>query len=234
MRRTSARCLRAFCRSGDDPTTGKGQQLPDQTRRRLLIVFPKRLRTLGLTLTLAGCFAASTCFTSASASTYLHSSHNVAAGGGSSAAGGPVQLTGYSNNDGTDLAAILTGTIGDHGKAIRTDAAGRGSARQFARLEIVTSRGSFKLEVTDLAKSLLRGFSQFPTDTSTCSGEVMVSGNSPIVTGSGTGDYRGISGTFQLTITIDEVDPWPHCSSTSPHLAQIVYLRGTGSVTFRA
>ncbi len=47
--------------------------------------------------------------------------------------------------------------------------------------------------------------------------------------GSGTGAYKGISGTFQMTITIYEVDSWPKCSAL---LAQDIFMTGSGTVSF--
>ena len=90
------------------------------------------------------------------------------------------------------------------------------------------------MEVSGLEGNLLRAFGGFPTDRSTCSGNVTVSGPGPIVAGSGRGQYRGITGTFDLTITINEVDSWPNCSGTTPYLAQSVFLSGTGRVSFDA
>jgi hypothetical protein len=50
-----------------------------------------------------------------------------------------------------------------------------------------------------------------------------------VVVGSGTGAYKGISGNFKLTITINEVDSWPKCTSL---LAESIYTSGSGPVSF--
>lgn len=53
----------------------------------------------------------------------------------------------------------------------------------------------------------------------------------PVVAGSGTGSYRGISGSFALTVTIDEVDVKPVCNGTSKFLSQVILLAGSGTVS---
>jgi hypothetical protein len=57
----------------------------------------------------------------------------------------------------------------------------------------------------------------------------------PIVAGSGTGAYRGISGTFQLTMTAGEVDvPTTNnrCDITGALLGQVIVTEGTATVSF--
>jgi hypothetical protein len=50
------------------------------------------------------------------------------------------------------------------------------------------------------------------------------------VAGSGTGSCKGLSGTFTLTVTLDEVDRPTSCSETSPYLAQTIVITGSGTV----
>jgi hypothetical protein len=61
-------------------------------------------------------------------------------------------------------------------------------------------------------------------------------GSTPIVAGSGTGDYTGLRGTFATTLTITEVTATttPPCNSTTPFLAQAVVTSGTGRVSLKA
>jgi hypothetical protein len=54
----------------------------------------------------------------------------------------------------------------------------------------------------------------------------------PVVAGSGTGAYRGISGSFTVTVTIDEVDVKPVCNGTGAFLAQVILIAGPGTVSF--
>jgi hypothetical protein len=69
-------------------------------------------------------------------------------------------------------------------------------------------------------------------NTTTSSGLVSVSQTAPILAGRGTGLYTAAHGSFNLTITINEVDPKAHCSSLSPFLAQAVFITGTGQVAY--
>ena len=52
--------------------------------------------------------------------------------------------------------------------------------------------------------------------------------------GSGTGAYKGISGDFKTTVTINEVDSWPKCprNDTTPVLSQSLFITGSGAVSF--
>jgi hypothetical protein len=57
-----------------------------------------------------------------------------------------------------------------------------------------------------------------------------VTAATPIVAGSGTGSYRGISGSITMTITIGEVDK---THTNGPFLAQLIFLTGSGRVSLR-
>jgi hypothetical protein len=52
------------------------------------------------------------------------------------------------------------------------------------------------------------------------------------VVGSGTGSYQGIGGTFNLTLTLDEIDPPTACSATGAYVAQFIVMTGSGVVSF--
>jgi hypothetical protein len=67
----------------------------------------------------------------------------------------------------------------------------------------------------------------------TCSGSISVTVPTPVVPGSGTGSYRGISGVFDMTVTIDEVDTLPVCDGTRGFLSQLILVMGPGDVAFR-
>jgi hypothetical protein len=54
----------------------------------------------------------------------------------------------------------------------------------------------------------------------------------PIVGGSGTGSYKGIGGTFTLTITLDEIDKSNPCNESSAYVAQLIVMTGPGTITF--
>jgi len=147
--------------------------------------------------------------------------------------GGQVHLTAYSDNDGPKYTVVLTGAIGDYGDAVRARAIGT-SNKEYNLLEVTVTRGSFQLGIAKLESKLVRAiYGHFPTNTATCSGIVTASDAAPVVKGSGTGAYKGLRGTFDVNITINEVESWPSCpkTDTSPFLAQTVFLSGTGQVS---
>jgi hypothetical protein len=149
--------------------------------------------------------------------------------------GGEVEFTGYSSGDGPKSVAVLTGAIGDYGEAIRTTSSG--SARsEYNELELSMTRGSFRLDIAGIEGELGKAiFGAFPTHASTCSGEVSVSGATPVIAGTGTGAYKGLQGSLHMTITINEVEEWPTCprTDTSPYLAQSVFITGAGMVSLK-
>ena len=147
------------------------------------------------------------------------------AGPQASTARGPVQISSYSGNDGPKSAVVLTGVIGDFGSAVRTSANGK----KDSQLVLALTHGSFRLSIAGIESTLVSAFSHFPSDTRTCSGIVTATGTAPVVAGSATGAYQRISGTFRMTITINEVDSWPKCRAL---LAQTIYIAGVGAVSF--
>jgi hypothetical protein len=168
----------------------------------------------------------------ASVTTKTSTSHSPGAaspaGPQASMARGPVQISGYSDNDGPKSTVILTGAIGDFGKAIRTYANGK-IERNYNQLDLTLTHGSFRLSIAGIENNLVRAFSHFPSNTSTCSGIVTATGTAPIVADSGTGAYKTISGNFQMTVTIHEVDSWPKCVAL---LAEDIFITGSGTVAF--
>ncbi len=146
-------------------------------------------------------------------------------------AGGLVHLTSYSDSDGPKSTTVLTGAIGDYGMAVRTYANGT-VVQQYNRLDVEVTHGSFQLEIAGLERSLVSAFGPFPTDLKSCSGIVIVHATTPIVSGSGTGAYKGISGSFKMTVTINEVDSWPKCSRTGQSLlTQSAFITASGNVS---
>jgi hypothetical protein len=144
------------------------------------------------------------------------------------AASSTVHLTDYSDNDGAKSKVILTGAIGDYGEA--TSVSTNGAVHR-SELDLSLAGGSFRISIADLDKKIVSAFSHFPSNSSTCSGSVIVRGAAPIVAGSGTGSYRGISGTFDLTVTIDEVVAKSKCDASAAFLSQAVVISGSGSVS---
>ena len=63
----------------------------------------------------------------------------------------------------------------------------------------------------------------------TCSDYFHVTGTVPVVAGSGTGAYRGVGGSFTLTLTGNEDQKAPPCG---PGFAsQILVLTGSGALS---
>jgi hypothetical protein len=147
--------------------------------------------------------------------------------------GGKVNLTSFSNNDGPTSKVVLTGSIGDYGSAVRMST---GGSLKDSELKLEMTRGSFRLDIAVIESELVKSAgSGFPTNQATCSGLLDVTAASPIVSGSGTGAYRGIHGTFHLTVSINEVESWPVCpkTDTSPYLSQTAFITGSGLVSLK-
>jgi hypothetical protein len=147
--------------------------------------------------------------------------------------GGKVNLTSFSNNDGPTSKVVLTGSIGDYGSAVRMST---GGSLKDSELKLEMTRGSFRLDIAVIESELVKSAgSGFPTNQATCSGLLDITAASPIVSGSGTGAYRGIHGTFHLTVSINEVESWPVCpkTDTSPYLSQTAFITGSGLVSLK-
>ena len=144
-----------------------------------------------------------------------------------------VHLTDYTDNDGPTSTVILAGAIGDYGKAESVNPNGTINAEHNSELNLMLTQGSFRLNIGDLGKKFVSALSQFPPNAVTCSGTVTVTGPTPIVAGSGTGSYKGISGNFNLTITLDEVYSKANCTASGAFLAQAIVITGSGTVSFR-
>ena len=145
---------------------------------------------------------------------------------------GRVHLVDYTDNDGPDSSVILTGAIGDYGEAVSVNPDGSVNPEHNSRLELRLSHGSFRLDIAALDKAFVSAFAaRFPANAGTCSGFVTASRPVPIVAGSGTGAYRGVSGQFDLTTAADEVDPTStKCDGSAPYLSQMLITAGFGDV----
>jgi hypothetical protein len=159
-----------------------------------------------------------------------------ACGSTSTASGQPnvnarVHLSGYSQGDGPRLAVILTGAIGDFGTGVYVRPDGTVDPEHAAELQLKLSEGSFRINVADFDKKLVEAFGHAQFNPSTGSGHVSVTGATPIVTGSGTGSYKGISGSFVLAVTIDEIVQKPATTPSGAIRAQVNIMAGSGVVS---
>jgi hypothetical protein len=166
---------------------------------------------------------------SAGTGTASSASPGAAAGPGSS---GAARFTDYQDNDGPVSSAVLTGSAGDYGTAVSVNADGSVNSDHSSELEFRLSRGTFRLDIASLDVLVVSAFRLFPPDRATCSGVVTVSHQAPVVSGSGTGAYRGITGSFTVTVTIAEVSATRNCSPSGAFLAEQVVMSGTGQLSF--
>jgi hypothetical protein len=135
------------------------------------------------------------------------------------------------NSDGPDFRAIVTGAVGDYGPGVTVLPDGRVDPGHTSELQLNLTRGSFRISIVTIDKDVIQAYQHWPSNPATCSGRIRFTAQAPIVAGSGTGTYRGITGAFSLTVTIDEVDVKPVCNGTSAFLAQVILMDGTGAVS---
>ena len=143
---------------------------------------------------------------------------------------GPTNIMLYSiNSDGPDFRAIVTGAIGDYGPAVTVTPDGKVDRTHGSEMELKLTRGSFRLDIAALTKRFVQVTSHEPIYPGTCSDVFGFTTDVPIVDGSGTGAYRGITGGFAVTITGDEVQARP-CTASSRFSWQVLVLAGPGHV----
>jgi len=144
---------------------------------------------------------------------------------------GNTHITLYSvNSDGPRFQAIATGAVGDHGQAVSVYPDGRIDPEHDSDLSLRLGRGSFLLSAAVLDKAVIDAFRHWPGNPATCSGHISVTAAVPVVPGSGTGAYRGMSGGFTLTATVDEIDEKSGCTATGAFIAQVIVITGQGTV----
>jgi hypothetical protein len=161
------------------------------------------------------------------------------AGGGIAAAsnapvsGGNVFFTAYQNDDLPGATAVLSGAIGDFGEAVSVLPDGTVDPEHSSQDDLALTQGSFRIVIGPLHAKFVNALSHASYNLKTCSGHAAVTGAAPVVAGSGTGAYKGISGNFTLTITGSEVDAKPGCQpfSGSALLAQSIVISGSGTVS---
>jgi hypothetical protein len=174
----------------------------------------------------AGVLFAAAC---ASAATVAPAAGRPASGG--KAVSGPVHFSGFSqNNDGPDFSVVLSGVVGDYGPAVTVFPNGKADPEHRHQLSLRLKKGSFRLRFAPLDKAIVAVTSRWAKNP-TCSFHANVTAPTPVVTGSGTGLYKGIKGGLTMTVTIDEVDIKPCPGGTSKFLSQNIFLIGSGTVS---
>jgi hypothetical protein len=137
----------------------------------------------------------------------LLTSGNIMTASASTPPGGTVHVFVYGNGEGVGSTVVLTGAIGDSGSADSIDANGTPDAQNNTEVILALVQGSFTISIVGINKKIEGAFNTLRPNPNTCSGNVTVTGAAPIVAGSGTGAYTGISGGFALTLMFAEIGP---------------------------
>jgi hypothetical protein len=138
---------------------------------------------------------------------------------------GEVHVYEADTNDAGNLGTvILTGAITDHG----TDRQGDGPNGTNL---LVLSKGTFSVDVTEVGIAL----SNLPVDPTTCSSDGTVAGPITIVYGSGTGAYKGISGTLKADVSVAVVLPRRNgeCETNATQFPGVLIAKGSGTVSYK-
>jgi hypothetical protein len=147
--------------------------------------------------------------------------------------GGTANIMVYGvNTDGAYWHAIMSGVIGDYGPAVSIYPNGQVDPAHNSEMELRLTHGSFRLSIAALDKKFVQATSHEPIYSKTCTDLVSITAATPIVAGSGTGAYRGIRGSFPVTITLNEVEARPCQPSPGAFRAQLITVAGSGTVSF--
>ena len=141
---------------------------------------------------------------------------------------GAVNVTVWSiDSDGAYFQSIVSGAIGDFGPAISILPSGKVDPAHSSELELRLQHGTFRLDIHGMASKLRAETAHEPVYRSTCSDYFRVTAPVPVVTGSGTGRYRGLTGTLAMSLVINEVES-PSCNGMS---RQLIVLSGSGMMS---
>ena len=189
-----------------------------------------RMNRLVSVLTLAACGVLLTggCV---AAATKAPPTEGPAAARAAAATGGKANIMIYGvNTDGAYWHAIVSGVIGDYGPAVSIYPNGQVDPMHNSEMALRLTHGSFRLSIAALDKAFVKATSHEPIYPNTCTDLISVTGTTPIVAGSGTGAYRGIRGSFPVTITLNEAEATP-CPGGG-FRAQLITMAGSGTISF--
>jgi len=156
-----------------------------------------------------------------------------AAASAAAATGGKANIMIYGvNTDEAYWHGIISGVIGDYGPAVSIYPDGKVDPAHNSEMELRLTHGSFRLSIAALDKAFVKATRQEPSYPKTCTDLISVTGTTPIVAGSGTGAYRGISGSFPVTITLNEVEARPCQPNAGAFRAQLITVSGSGTISF--
>jgi hypothetical protein len=149
------------------------------------------------------------------------------------ATGGTANIMIYAvNTDGAYWHVIMSGVIGDYGLAVSIYPDGNVDPAHNSEMDLRLTHGSFRLSIAALDTAFVKAGSQEPVYPKTCTDLISVTGTAPIVAGSGTGAYRGIRGSFPVTLTLNEVEARPCQPSPGAFRAQLITVAGSGTISF--
>ena len=95
-----------------------------------------------------------------------------------------------------------------------------------SQMELKLRHGTFRLYIDGIASKFRAQTAHEPLYPATCSDYFDVSATVPVVAGSGTGAYRGIRGSFSMTLTDYEDEKTPPCGPPSSPRSSRCQARG--------
>jgi hypothetical protein len=152
--------------------------------------------------------------------------------------GGAIALY-ASNSNGASQRIVFVGAIGDYGTALNVNKKGKVDPNgNFVKVRL--TKGTFEVDSTALNKNLNAVHAPQVGSKATCS--TMFSGSGPVTFFNGTGLYKGISGTANVTVTFGGVGSRYKSGAKkgqckdgpSNPRAQFGSVTGQGTVTFAA
>jgi hypothetical protein len=168
-----------------------------------------------------------------SAATKLPAAAATASARAAVATGGTANIIIYGvSTDGAYWHAIVSGVIGDYGPAVSIYPDGKADPAHNSEPDLRLTDGSFRLSIAALDKAFVKAGSHAPIYPKTCTDLISVTGTTPIVAGSGTGAYRGITGSFPVTLALNEVEARPCQPSPGAFRAQLITVAGSGTISF--
>ncbi|MGH3206382.1 MAG: hypothetical protein ACRDNO_01335 [Trebonia sp.] len=189
---------------------------------------PVGAAVLGGAIAVAGCATAATGTGTSTAATTKAVTAATAVTAASSVHGTANIMLYSVNSDGPDFRAVVTGAIGDYGPAVTVYPDGQVDQSHSSEIELKLTRGSFRLDIAALDKKFVQITKDEPIYPATCSDVFGLATDLPVVAGSGTGAYRGITGGFAVTLTRDEVQAKP--CGTEAFAWQVLLIAGSGRV----
>ena len=150
---------------------------------------------------------------------------------------GQIQALGTPALNGTTGTILITGVIGDYGKTVKVNKAGRPDPHG-AYSELKLHKGTIVLDAATLQKRIQTGSAHAHLNPVSCSLEGSVTAPAPII--SGTGAYAGATGMIKVTFTLAELAPTytsgakqGQCNTSNGPNAQFATIRGIGTVDFK-